>query len=131
MFSPANDIKRPEANRFQSSPQNYKETLMLEQLRTSTQLRQGPGSGGDFFDAPDNPNTVTVSSGPYGEDYPVAGMTVAQIRARLRDRLDIDPRSQAIVNGHDVGEEAVLESGQMLMFTTRASEKGNFHWLLA
>ena len=80
---------------------------MLKLNRTATQSRERPTSGGNFFDAADNPDTVTVSNGPYGDNYPVAGMTVAQIRARLRDRLDIDPQSQAIVDGHDVGDEGV------------------------
>ena len=97
---------------------------MLKLNRTATQSRERPTSGGNFFDAADNPDTVTVSNGPYGDNYPVAGMTVAQIRARLRDRLDIDPQSQAIVDGHDVGEDTVVQHGQALMFAHRASEKG-------
>ena len=52
-------------------------------------------------------------------------MTLASApRARLRDRLDIDPQSQAIVDGHDVGEDTVVQHGQALMFAHRASEKG-------
>src|SRR3954447_9357286 len=96
---------------------------MLKHTRTTTQSRERGGSGGDFF-AGSNPDTVTVSNGPYGDDSPVAGMTVAQIRGRLRDRLDIDPQSQAIVDGNDVGEEIIVEAGQALMFSHRASEKG-------
>ena len=97
---------------------------MLERTRTAAQSRERAGGGGDFFDVADSPDTVTVSNGPYGEDYPVAGMTVAQIRARLRDRLDIDPQSHAIVDGHDVNEDTIVEHGQALMFSHRASEKG-------
>lgn len=97
---------------------------MLERTHNTHRLRDSAGGGGDFFAAPDGPETVTVSNGPYGENYPVAGMTVAQIRARLRDRLDIDPLSQAIVDGRDVDEDTVVLHGQALLFAHRASEKG-------
>ena len=99
---------------------------MMERQRP---LREG-GSGGPsilgspFAPAADSAGPVTVSHGPYSEQLPVGGMSVAQIRSRFRDRFDIDPTSQAILDGHEVGDDIVVGNGQMLAFVRRAGEKG-------
>jgi len=67
---------------------------------------------------------VTVCHGPYSETLPVAEMTVGAIRARFSDRLDIDPESTAIVDGHEVGEGTTVGAGQCLTFIRKAGEKG-------
>jgi len=89
--------------------------------------RQAPagGSAALFDEAPDCRLPVTVSSGPYVEELPVGNLSVGEIRRRFRDRFDLDPRSQAVLDGHDVGDEAVVQPGQALMSTRRAGEKGH------
>jgi len=88
------------------------------------QAAGGGGLGGIFDDGLGDDGLATVSSGPYAEQLPVANMTVGAIRARFRDRFDIDPRSQAVLAGNEVGDETVVRPGQLLMFVRRAGEKG-------
>jgi hypothetical protein len=70
------------------------------------------------------PSLVTVACGPYVESLPVGNMTVAEVRARYRDRFDIDPDSQGIVDGTEVGDDTRIRAGQSLAFIRRAGEKG-------
>lgn len=84
----------------------------------------GGGLDGIFEDGLGGDGLVTVSSGPYAEQLPVANMTVGVIRTRFRDRFDIDPRSQAVLGGNEVGDETIVRPGQLLMFMRRAGEKG-------
>jgi hypothetical protein len=86
----------------------------------------GPRSGlGGLFDEPDEASPLAlVANGPYAEHLPVGGMTAGEIRRRFRDRFDIDPRSQAVIDGHDVGDDTVVQPGQTLMFMHRSGEKG-------
>jgi hypothetical protein len=51
-------------------------------------------------------------------------MTVAEIRTRFGDRLDIDPQSQAVVDGQEVDESTQVTIGQTLTFVRKAGEKG-------
>lgn len=95
-----------------------------------TQVQHRPfagfgGPGGNLFDAPDvTASLATVTSGPYAEQLPVANMTIRDVRARFGDRLDIDPASQATLDGHDASEDTVVRAGQVLSFLHRAGEKG-------
>lgn len=90
---------------------------------------QKPAGGGDdqsIFNVepePENKN-VSVSSGPYLEVLPVAGMAVKDIRRKFKDRFDIDDESQAIIDGNDAREDTVLKAGEALMFVRHAGEKG-------
>jgi len=84
----------------------------------------GGGLGSIFGDDLGGDDLVSVASGPYSENLPVANMTVGEIRARFRDRFDIDPRSQAVIAGNEVGDETVVSAGQDLRFIRRAGEKG-------
>ena len=68
--------------------------------------------------------TVTVCHGPYLEELPVGNMSVGVIRERFGDRLDIDPESQAVVDGHEVEENTIVRAGQLLTFVRKAGEKG-------
>ena len=65
-----------------------------------------------------------VACGPYAEQLPVARMTVGEIRARFRDRLDIDSRAVAVLDGQDVNDQTVVRAGQVLSFVQRSGEKG-------
>jgi hypothetical protein len=58
------------------------------------------------------------------ERLPVGNMTVGEIRLRFRDRLDIDPQSQAVVDGQEVDDSAQVMIGQVLTFVRKAGEKG-------
>ena len=98
---------------------------MIETTRPPQEHTGGPSGLGSLFAGPDDaPALVTVSSGPYIEQLPVGGASVGEIRRRFRDRFDIDPHSQAVLDGRDVGDETVVRPGQALMFARRAGEKG-------
>ena len=106
----------------------------MEQERTATAIHplRRPGSGGSggsggMWDQGDNDPAAamaTVTHGPYAEQIPVADMTVSQIRQRYGDRFDIDPDSLPYIEGEPVGDDTIVQSGQVLMFARRAGEKG-------
>jgi len=99
---------------------------MNESIRPHLERNGAPGGASGFFDeAPECQLPVTVSSGPYAEELPVGNLSVGEIRRRFRDRFDIDPRSQAVLDGQDVDDETIVRPGQALMFTRRAGEKGS------
>jgi hypothetical protein len=83
------------------------------------------GGLGGLFDDQHEPNgLVTVAVGPYVERLPLGNSSVAQIRARFGLRFDIDPRTQAVLDGHEVGDDTVVRTGQVLMFVHKSGEKG-------
>jgi len=82
------------------------------------------GGSGDFDAAPQLGGTVDVAHGPYRESLPVGEMSVADVRRRFQDQLDIHPDAVALVDGHEVGDATRLRAGQMLMFVRPAGEKG-------
>lgn len=96
---------------------------MRETARTQAEREQfrpvGQGPNGDAL-----PGMVTVSSGPYSESLPVADSTVGEIRARLRDRFDLPPDSQAMLDGNEVGDDVVVRASQALTFVRQSGEKG-------
>jgi len=98
---------------------------MNERNRPTPENQAAPSGLGSIFDDEEDPSLVTVAAGPYAERLPVSNATVRDIRARFRDRFDIDPRSQAVVDGNDVGDDTVVRAGQVIMFTHRAGEKGS------
>jgi hypothetical protein len=65
-----------------------------------------------------------VCHGPYSEELPVADMSIQAIRDRFGDRFDIDPESQAIIDGREVEETTLVRPGQLLTFVRKAGEKG-------
>lgn len=98
---------------------------MIETTRPHPEQTGGPPGLGSMFDGIDAPPApVTVSSGPYVEQLPVGGSSVGEIRRRFQDRLDLDPHSQAILDGQTVGDDVIVQPGQALMFARRAGEKG-------
>jgi hypothetical protein len=100
---------------------------MPEEKTRNTRELSGPNPRGLDLFAPNEPGAdlVTVVHGPYAEDLPVGGMSVGEIRARFRDRFDIDPRSQAMLDGVEVGDEVTVRPGMQLFFAKRAGEKGS------
>ena len=60
-----------------------------------------------------------------GEDVPVSGMTLGEIRRRLADRFRIEPGSTMHVNGEPVDDEnRVVRTGERVEFLRQAGEKG-------
>lgn len=98
---------------------------MIETQRHSREIPAAAGGLGSLFAETNEPaGLVTVAVGPYVERLPLGNSTVAEVRNRFCQRFDIDPRSQAVVDGHEVGDETVLRTGQTLMFVHKAGEKG-------
>jgi hypothetical protein len=95
---------------------------MPEQVRTRRESH-GTGPRG-LDDVPAAPGLVTVNHGLHTEQLPVAGLSVGVIRARYRDRFDIDPLSHAVLDGAEAGSDTVVRTGQVLMFMRKAGEKG-------
>ena len=88
-----------------------------------------------FLPAPGGPDSVfgpdtnaggmaTVCHGPYIERLPVCNLTIGEVRSRFGDRLDIDPESQAVIDGNAVGDDTVVQADQLLTFVRKAGEKG-------
>ena len=98
--------------------------MTMERNRISSRT-SSLGGGGDFLSPQDDAGGfVTISHVPHEERVAAAGMTVAQVRARYRDRFDIDPRSQAFIDGGAVSDDTALRAGQNLMFMRHSGEKG-------
>jgi hypothetical protein len=104
---------------------------MSEQQQRETRPAERRGAGPDAgsgidFDAMPLGN-VTVAHGVYRADLPIREMSVAEVRSRLADQLDIDPQSVAMLDGQAVGDDAAVRAGQKLVFMRRAGEKGQLH----
>ena len=97
---------------------------MKEESRRRESFGSGPQGLGTVFDESPAAGLVRVTNGPYDQFLPVGGMTVAEIRARFRDRFDIDPQSQGFVDGHAVSDDTVVDTSQILSFVRKAGEKG-------
>ena len=98
---------------------------MNERNRPTLENNAGSSGLGSIFDADDSDNSlVTVAAGFHHERLPVGNTRVRDIRTRFRDRFDIAPNSQAMIDGHEAGEDTVVRAGQVLMFTNQAGEKG-------
>lgn len=100
---------------------------MSEQTRSRPRETGGPDSGGNPFAADDPLGNIAyvISSGGQREALPVAGMTVAQIRTRLVDRMNIDPRAQPMIGSQNVADDVVVKPGEHLFFRRAAGEKGS------
>lgn len=94
-----------------------------QRTRNEQQSEWSPGFG-VFSDLAAGAGTVTVSHGPYAEQLPVAGETIRRVRALYADRFDLDPESQAVIDGVPVSDDVRIEAGQSLAFVRRAGEKG-------
>ena len=95
----------------------------MEQQARIMQERQGSGPTGldDPFAADPFGDFATIN----GEQLPVAGMTLGEIRYRLADRARIEPRSNVVINGEPVDDEhRVVRAGEVVEFQRPAGEKG-------
>ena len=101
---------------------------MTEQVTTRPRHDRGPGPGGllGVAAAGGSGEMVVVSSGLFHDRLPVAGLTVAEVRDRFADRLDIDPSATPVIDGEPVDDEnVVVRPGQTLSFFQYAGEKGS------
>lgn len=99
----------------------------MEKQKTVTRVTNtGPGDDlfGELGGSPADGGLATVIHGTYAEALPVAQMSVAQVRRRFGDLLDIHPDATAVLDGVPVDDQATIEAGQNLMFVRRAGEKG-------
>ena len=104
---------------------------MEQQKRRQRQGFDGEEMSVGFFpDIGSGTETVSVAHGPYAEQLPVAGETVGRIRTMFADRFDLDPLSQAVIDGREVDDDTIVEAGQLLMFVKRAGEKGVLYSML-
>jgi hypothetical protein len=100
---------------------------MNELIQTPREQHHSSASPASLFDeAAEAQLPVTVSSGPYAEQLPVGNMTVGEIRQRFRDRLDLDPNSQAVLDGQEVRDDVTVRPGQALLFIRYGGEKGGW-----
>ncbi len=100
----------------------------MERQRTTTRVADaGPGNNlfGELGANPAGGDLATVIHGTYAEALPVAQMSIAQVRRRFSDLLDIHPEATAVLDGVPVDDDAVVQAGQNLMFMRRAGEKGS------
>lgn len=99
---------------------------MQEKKQQPKVTNNNGGGSGSIFDAAgsDENKNVSVSSGPYMENLPVAGMTVEQVRQRFSDQMDISADAAAVINGIGVDNSYTLKPGENLAFIQHAGEKG-------
>jgi hypothetical protein len=99
----------------------------MEKQKTKQRVAAtGPGNDlfGELGGDPETADLATVIHGTYVEALPVAEMSVAQVRQRFSDLLDIHPEATAVLDGAPADENATVQAGQSLMFVRRAGEKG-------
>ena len=97
---------------------------MAELVRTQRERLGGGPSGLDdpFALAADEFGGMASVN---GDQVPVVGMTLGEIRHRLADRFAIDPTSRTYVDDTLVDDEnIVVQPGQRVDFLRHAGEKG-------
>jgi len=67
---------------------------------------------------------VTVINGVNTLDAELVGSTVAQIRSRVSEAMNIDPQAGTQVDGVAVSSSHVLEDGDVLEFVKASGVKG-------
>jgi hypothetical protein len=98
---------------------------MQERTREHLSLTRtsAPNSGGSA--EPDFARgSVVVTHGIYSNALPVSEMSIAQVRERFRDRLDVHPQATAVLDGSPADEQTTLRAGQTLTFVRPSGEKG-------
>lgn len=89
---------------------------MTEPLKHASRVR--PASPVGTQDA------VRVIYGVHSLEVNIAGRTVGDVRATLRQALNIGPQAVAIVDGREVLESHILQASEILEFVRLAGEKG-------
>ena len=98
---------------------------MQERTREHLRATHSPPPSSGLFDEPGSARgMVAVTHGIYRTELPVGEMSIAQVRARFRDRLDIHPEANALLDGRQADEHTTLHAGQALTFVRPSGEKG-------
>jgi hypothetical protein len=95
---------------------------MTEPLRQAPRVRQVSPTR--------TQETVRVIYGVHSLDVNIAGRSIGEVRAALRQALNIGPQAVAVVDGREVLESYILQVGQILEFVRLAGEKGSENLLL-
>jgi len=66
---------------------------------------------------------ITVTSGASSRQYNLAGQTVANIRKRLVQIMNIDPAAEPWVNSEKTSEEYMTRAGDRLEFVKKSGAK--------
>lgn len=100
----------------------------MRETRRTQRREYGPEASRFASEQTSDPlsSTATVAHGPYAEQIAVVGLTVAEIRSRYRDRFDIDPESQALLDGEPADDSETVMAHQVLTFVRKAGEKGTY-----
>ena len=89
-----------------------------------TQSPAPPSPQGTTAVDPATQGRVRLIAGADVQDLTLGGRTVAETRRVAQAVFGIHPDARALVDGREVGEAHVLESGARLEFTRRAGQKG-------
>ncbi|MFQ5882923.1 MAG: hypothetical protein ACE5I9_10705 [Candidatus Methylomirabilales bacterium] len=73
---------------------------------------------------PRTEETVRVVYGVHSLEVGIAGRSVGEVRAALKQALNIGPQALAVVDGREVLESHILQAGELLEFVRLAGEKG-------
>ncbi len=66
---------------------------------------------------------VEIIHGPHQDSYPVAGWAVSKVRMALADVFNVPPGAEALVDGHPVMGDAILQAGGTLEFIRPSGSK--------
>lgn len=69
--------------------------------------------------------TVRVIYGVHSLEVNIAGRSVGEVRAALKQALNIGPQAVAVVDGREILESHILQEGEILEFVRLAGEKGS------
>jgi len=99
---------------------------MAEKQKKHKQNLGGGGPPKPLDDTPkeESAGNVDVIHGVYAHSLPLAGMTVKQARKELVNKMNIDPKATAVIDGTESDEGTVLAQGAVLTFVKPAGEKG-------
>lgn len=71
-----------------------------------------------------NITTIHVSCGASSGEFPVAGRTVFEISEFLREALNVSRMSIGLVNGKEVKDDYIVQSGDNVEYLKPAGQKG-------
>ena len=80
-------------------------------------LMQGPTT-------PPGAAMVTVCHGPYAEQLPLAGNTIARILGKYGVHFEIDEECLVLLDGLPASRHTTVSEGQTVTFVRPAGEKG-------
>jgi len=98
---------------------------MARERQSHQDFSTGPDPFSDSFeDAAPSRGQVHVIHGVYSHSLPLAGMTVADVRSDLQERMNVPADATAVIDGEEASDQTILHEGQMLNFVKRMGERG-------